>query len=470
MFLRQYRPITLARLTLLKSRDNTMSNYVLVLDTNHKPLTPCKPSTARRLLNAGKAAVYRQYPFTIILKKAVKEKGVNQCQLKLDPGSVTTGIAVLQDNKLIWAAELTHRGQQIKDVLESRRSLRRGRRGRKTRYRQPRFLNRTRVKRWLPPSLEHRILTTMTWVKRLIKLCSIDSIAIELVRFDPQKMQNPEISDTEYQQGTLYQYEVREYLLEKFNRTCAYCGAKETPLEVEHIVPKSRGGTNRVSNLTIACVPCNQAKSNLDIRDFLSDEPSVLKRILAQAKAPLKDAAVVNATRWKLFNSLKDTGLLVTTGTGGQTKFNRTQQGLPKGHYLDAAMVGNTPKLEILTTQPLLIKCAGHGKRQVIHVDKYGFPRKNKSTQMVRKSALVKSVKGFRTGDIVKAVVIKGKKIGSYLGKVAVRSSGSFNIKTVSKTVQGVNYKYCKQVHRKDGYVYGFHGQLKLSQDCSSAS
>ena len=81
------------------------------------------------------------------------------------------------------------------------------------------------------------------------------------------------------------------------------------PLEVEHIVPKSRGGSNKVSNLCIACVPCNQAKSNLDIKQFLAEKPSVLKRVLAQAKEPLKDAAAVNSTRWKLFNTLKELGL-----------------------------------------------------------------------------------------------------------------------------------------------------------------
>ncbi len=433
-----------------------MSNYVFVIDTRKQPLEPCSPTIAKKLLKAGKAAVFRQYPFTIILKKAANQKEVKPCQLKLDPGSVTTGIAILKDNKLIWATELTHIGQQIKDDLESRRSLRRGRRARKTRYRKPRFLNRTRVKGWLAPSLEHRVLTTMTWVKRLIKLCPINSLAMELVRFDTQNLENPERLGVEYQQGTLYQYEVREYLLEKFNRTCVYCGVKDMPLEVEHIKPKSKGGTNRVSNLTIACVSCNQAKSNLDIQEFLSSKPSVLKRILAQVKVPLKDAATVNSIRWKLLNSLKETGLTVTTGTGGETKFNRTQQGLEKRHYLDAACVGDTQKLEILTHQPLLIKCSGHGKRQVIHVDKFGFPRTNKSEELVRKSALVKSVKGFKTGDLVRAVVTKGKKIGSYLGKVAVRSSGSFNIKTVTETVQGINHKYCSIVQKKDGYTYGF--------------
>lgn len=106
--------------------------------------------------------------------------------------------------------------------------------------------------------------------------------------------------------------------------------------------------------------------------------------------------------------------------------------------------------------QPLLIKCTGHGKRQVIQVDSFGFQKLNKKGELIRKSALIKTVKGFQTGDIVKAVVTKGKKIGSYLGRVAIRTSGSFNIKTVSQTVQGISHKYCKQIHRQDGYVYGF--------------
>lgn len=429
-----------------------MSNHVFV-DTNRRPLTPCTPGVARSLLSAGKAAAFRQYPFTIILKKEVKAK-VKPCQLKIDSGSKTTGLAILQDNKVVWGGELTHRGQTIKNNLESRRSLRRGRRGRKTRYRQPRFLNRAKRKGWLAPSLMHRVLTTMTWVNRLLKVCPIESIAQELVRFDTQAIQNPEISGTEYQQGTLYQYETREYLLEKWGRKCAYCGAKDTPLEVEHITPKSKGESNRVSNLCIACVSCNQAKSNQSIEEFLSGKPDLLKRIQIQAKRPLKDAAAVNSTRWKLFNSFKETGLPVTVGTGGQTKFNRSQQGIPKAHWLNAACVGETPELEICTTQPLLIKARGHGCRQIIHVDKYGFPRRNAKGQLVRKSALIKVVRGFQTGDIIRAIVTSGKKIGIYLGRAAVRSSGSFNIKTLGKTVQGISYKYCTFIQKKDGYSY----------------
>jgi len=118
---------------------------VFVVDTNKKPLAPCTPARARMLLRKGKAAVYRREPFTIILKRGIEET-VPPAELRIDPGSRTTGIAVVgktqRDSKVLWACELEHRGLAIRDALTSRRSLRRTRRNRKTRYRQPRFANR----------------------------------------------------------------------------------------------------------------------------------------------------------------------------------------------------------------------------------------------------------------------------------------------------------------------------------------
>ena len=424
-----------------------MSNFVFVIDINKQPLTPCHPSVARRLLTSGKAAVFRRYPFTIMLKVSKNEVTPEQLTLKLDPGSKTSGIALLQGSRVLFGAELAHRGQAIKASLESRRSLRRGRRNRHTRYRPARFLNRSKPKGWLAPSLQHRVETIMTWVAKLIRFAPVGSIVQELVRFDLQQLENPEISGVEYQQGTLLGYEVRQYLLDKWDRKCAYCGIENVPLQVEHIHPKAKGGTNRISNLCLACEKCNIKKGTQDIERFLVKKPDVLKRILAQAKRPLRDAAVVNSTRWALLNRLKEMGLPVSTGSGGLTKFNRTRLGLAKSHWIDAACVGHIESLEVLTNQPLLIKATGHGTRQMCRTDKFGFPS--------RYTPRNKFVKGFQTGDIVKAVVTSGKKIGTYVGRVAVRTSGSFNI-SASELVQGIGYKYCQIVHRKDGYSYSF--------------
>lgn len=189
---------------------------VFVIDTNKQPLDLVHPAKARQLLRDQKAAVFRQFPFTIILKKEQTNQDVSPLRLKIDPGSNHTGLALVNDSsgEVIWAAELKHRGSAIRDSLTSRRQLRRARRSRKTRYRQPRFLNRTKQKGWLAPSLQSRIFNVKTWVNRLSKIASIAALSQELVKFDTQLMQNPDIQGKEYQQGTLCGYETREYLLE----------------------------------------------------------------------------------------------------------------------------------------------------------------------------------------------------------------------------------------------------------------
>jgi 5-methylcytosine-specific restriction endonuclease McrA len=422
--------------------------FVIAQDKRH--LDPMHPAQARQLLRSRKAAVFRRYPFTLILKEPRPEAPSKPLRIKIDPGAKTTGLALVNDStgEVVWVAQLQHRGFQIRDALTSRRQLRRSRRNRKTRYRQARFLNRTRSSGWLPPSLNSRVANILTWVRRLSSLCQVTAISQELVRFDTQQMQETEISGVGYQQGTLAGYEIREFLLEKWNRTCAYCGAKDTRLEIEHIQPRSKGGSNRASNLCLACVPCNQKKGNQDVKDFLKGKPDLLKRILAQAKRPLADTAAVNATRWNLYEKLKETGLPVEVGTGGRTKYNRTIRGLDKTHYWDAACVGaSTPEMLITSgVKPLLIAAKGHGTRQQCRTDKFGFPN--------RYCSRTKFHKQFQTGDIVKAVVTSGKKVGTYVGRVATRATGSFNISTTDGLIQGISHKYCKHIHKKDGYSY----------------
>ncbi|MEC4814069.1 MAG: RNA-guided endonuclease IscB, partial [Scytonema sp. PMC 1069.18] len=315
---------------------------VFCLDTEKRPLNPIHPAQARQLLRNKKAAVYRKFPFTIILKEAKPDVIVEPLRLKLDPGSKITGIAIVNDStgEVVFAAELQHRGFAVKENLLSRRQLRRGRRGRKTRYRQPplHYWFRKRNKQpcpkqrrnWLAPSLMHRVLTTETWVKRLSKLASITAISQELVKFDTQLIRNPNIEGKEYQQGEIAGYETREYLLEKWGRKCAYCDKEGVPLQIEHIHPRSKGGSNSITNLTLSCEKCNNKKGNKDVKDFLKKDPERLKKVLAHAKAPLADAAAVNSTRFRLLETLKTTGLPVETGSGGLTKFNRTKQSLEK--------------------------------------------------------------------------------------------------------------------------------------------
>jgi 5-methylcytosine-specific restriction endonuclease McrA len=380
-----------------------------------------------------------------------KQPDPQPLRVKLDPGSKVTGIALVNDasGEVVWAAELTHRGEQIKRSMESRRAVRHSRRQRKTRYRKPRFQNRHKRKGTLPPSVESRVCNVVTWVRRLMHLCPVSAISQELVRFDMQALANPDIEGVEYQQGALAGYEVREYVLLKWNHQCAYCDVSDVPLELDHMHPRSKHGSNRVSNLTLACRPCNQQKSNQDIREFLRDDPTRLVRILSHMKAPLRGAAAVNATRWALYERLKALGVPVEGGSGGLTRYNRVTRGLDKAHWLDAACVGrSTPeRLNVKGVVPLQIMATGHGSRQMCRMDRFGFPRTGPKQ--------TKRVKGFQTGDIVRAVVTSGTKQGTYVGKVAVRASGSFNITTKHGKVQGISHRCCTLIVRSDGYSYG---------------
>jgi 5-methylcytosine-specific restriction endonuclease McrA len=422
---------------------------VFVLSSDGQPLDPCHPARARKLLKAGRAVVYRTYPITIKLKNRTRDQSVvHGHRLKIDPGSKTTGVAIVQERteRVVWAGELTHRGQAIRDALLARRAVRRSRRNRHTRYRKPRFSNRRRRDSWLAPSLAHRALTTLTWVRRLMRLCPISAMSMELVRFDTQLMENVEISGVEYQQGTLAGYEIREYLLEKWGRKCAYCGKKDIPLQIEHLIPRVRGGSNRVSNLALACRACNERKGNLTAAEF------GFEHLMVQAKVPLKDVAAVNATRWALWRSLSALGLPLETGTGGRTKWNRSRLGIAKSHWADAACVGASMpnRLNTAVGTVLLIACTGHGNRQSCRTNKYGFPIRHVPRQKVWF--------GFRTGDLVRAIVPSGKYAGVHVGRASIRVSGSFNIAT-ARGVARSSYRYCQIVQHSDGYAYAHRAE-----------
>ena len=428
---------------------------VAVLDTLKQPQNPVHPAVARRMLKDGKAAVYRKHPFTIILPpvpaQSAESDAPGPLRLKIDPGSRTTGLAVVNDatQEIVWIGELRHRGPEIKKALDDRRALRRGRRNRKTRYRPARFDNRSRADGWLPPSVMSRVHNVETWTRRLCVAFPIGAISIEDVKFDQQLMENPDIQGVEYQQGELAGYEVREYLLEKFQRKCAYCRKKDVPLEVEHIVPKSRGGSDRVSNLTIACRPCNLEKDDQTAEEFGHPE------VQGQARQPLRDAAMMNAIRDKIRDMLRGFGLPLETGTGGRTKYNRTRAGLDKTHWADAACVGaSTPE----SWQP--VKGAAHriraksyarrGRRQMCLVNAIGFPR-------VGPKAGVRFF-GYQTGDVVRAEIPKGKNVGVHMVRLSVSVDGSFLMKPRSGEAFKSSYKYITRlVDRCGSFEYEFN-------------
>ena len=419
---------------------------VFVLDRSKKPLDMISHAKARILLKNRLAVVHKVYPFTIRLKDNSCVSNNRTYTVKLDPGSRTTGVAIVDDkNQVVMLAEIEHRGHLIKKDLDSRRAVRRSRCSRKTRYRPARFLNRTRPKGWLAPSVKSRADNVINFIKKYKKLININKIMIENVSFDTAQMSSDtKLWGNDYQQGNLYNKNLREFVFSKTKGRCSYCEEKAT--EIDHIIPRSNGGTNSSYNLTPACRPCNEKKSNLSLKEFgklMNKDYSQLE----PKKLP-KDAAIVQSARNYMIKEITKLVSNTTSYDAWLTKYNRDRLDLSKQHYYDALSVGNIENFRFLTDKVLQISAKGRGSRQMCLMDKFGFPRtKPKGSKLV---------KGFQTGDMVKAIVPKGLKKGEYLGKVAVRSSGYFNIQTKTQVIQDIGYKYCRLIQRSDGYSYNY--------------
>lgn len=420
---------------------------VFVLDQHHQPLMPCSEKRARLLLASKRAVVHRRMPFIIRLKdRSRAQSQVQEMAVKLDPGSRTTGLALArveptsagEVHHALVLAHLSHRGEQVHQALRQRAGSRRRRRSAHLRYRPARVLNRRRPAGWLPPSLRSRLGNVQAWTKRWQRWAPVCRIEVEQVKFDLQLLQSPEISGVAYQRGELFGWEIRAYLLEKFGRRCVYCGCTNTAFEIEHVVPRARGGSNRVSNLVLSCHACNQAKGERTASEF--GHPEVER----QVRVPLKDAAAVNATRFALVQRLQELGVPVGTWSGGRTRWNRDRFGISKAHCLDALCVGELAGVQPGTGILLLIQACGRGSYQRSRVNASGFPRGYLSRQ--------KRLRGYGTGDLVKAVVPPPlKTAGVHVGRVAVRASGFVR---VGKT-DGINVRYLCLLQRADGYEYG---------------
>jgi len=419
---------------------------VFVLDRHKKPLMPMTPRRARLLLACKRAVVHRLSPFTIRLKdRSVQESTLLPIALKIDPGSKTTGLALARVEETgegevhhaLHLAELSHRGEEIRDHLRKRAGYHRRRRSTNLRDRAPRFRNRCRRPGWLPPSLRSRIDNVVSWARRYQRWTPLLRLEVERVKFDTQLLQNPETSGVEYQRGELAGWEVRSYLLEKFGRRCAYCGRGETAFELDHIQPRSRGGSNRVSNLALSCHACNVAKGEHTAAEFGHPE------VATQAKQPLRDAAAVNATRYALCDELRALGLPVTPCSGGRTRWNRARFAIPKTHALDAWCVGDLAEVVRGAPKTLAITATGRGRYCRTNVDKHGFP----VGYLMRR----KQVLGMKTGDRVRAVVPDGFAAqGTHTGRIAVRANKQLRM----GRVQGIPARFCRVLQLADGYDY----------------
>ena len=458
---------------------------VITLDKRKKPLGTCTERRARILISKGRACIYRYFPFTIIIKDkdSRKECPYGTYKIKIDPGAKYTGIAIVrnEDDAVIHYQQIEHRGEQVVSNMKTRNQSRRNRRNRETRYRRPKWGNKqiakgkknqydsSRPEGWLPPSersIGDNILNT---VRKLCRLFNITKCSFEAVRFDTQLMDNPDIEGEQYQHGELKGYEIREYLLEHYGHTCQYCKGEsgDSILEWEHMKPKSRGGSDSVRNATLSCRTCNREKNNMTPEEWLNaikskskktklDEVRIngIQKVIDGKMNGVSDryCAWANSLRRYIENGLFKIFDTVECSTGGRTKYNRTNLGLPKDHHYDALCVGEVPQngfKDLTNGYCLYTKAMGRGTRFRGKINKCGI-----ITQKLQKSP--KKIFGFQNGDVVVADVPKGKYQGHHVGRVMTRKSGSFDIRTTENKLVTINYKYCRILQYNDGYQYSY--------------
>lgn len=418
---------------------------VFVFNMRGDPLMPCTQKKARILLKEGKAVIYKYDPFTIQLTYATGETK-QDCHIGIDTGSKHIGMAITSENKVLFKGEIELR-QDVKSNIDTKHIYRRSRRNRKTRYRQPRFLNRKRSDKWLPPSLQNRVDHTFHWIDTFCSLVSDPILHIEVGKFDTAKMINPEINGVDYQHGQTYGFfEERYFVFARDNYTCQCCGkSKDKILQTHHIIYRSNGGTDRVDNLITVCTDCHTSKNH--------QKGGILYKWQEQHKKvkQYKEPPFMNAIRKRIFARYPN----AHTTYGSETTPHRKELGLEKTHYNDAITISGITNIKEDPKEWLLIKQFRKKKRS-LHEATARKGRKEPNCFQKRNSKNTPFYRGFYLNDKVK-VFGHGQ-----IGYITGFTSGGAYVKNVdgeyitipNKSYKQVSIKYLKLLSHNNNWQY----------------
>jgi len=393
---------------------------VFVKNMRGEALMPCSQRKARILLRDCKAKIITYSPFTIQLTIATGE-AKQEISFGIDTGAKNIGIAVITSNKVVFKAEIELR-QDIKELLETRKTMRKSRRNRKTRYRKARFNNRgNKEEGWLPPSIDSRIQNTFNWIDKICDLIPNPKLNIEVGKFDVQMMINPNIQGTDYQQGQGFgYYDVRHYVFARDEYTCQICKKKEGILVQHHIIRRQDGGSDRADNLITLHDKCHEMFHQGKVRaDF---------KKLKQYKEP----PFMNSIRKRICKRYPEAKVCY----GSFTKPKRIELGLEKTHYNDAIAISNPSCIRENWNEYLKIKQFRKKKRSLHE----SIPRKGHKVKNIvqkRNKKNTKSVGEWNLGD----KVLFDSKIGFLTGFTGKKGAYIKSINDEYLTLSGKNYK-----------------------------
>jgi len=404
---------------------------VYVLNNNGEPLMPCSPAKARKLLKENKAKIVKRDIFTIQLLYG--SSGYKQpISLGIDAGSKIIGVSATTEIKEVFAAEYTLRND-VSGLIADRKMYRISRRGRKTRYRKARFLNRKKTKQpgWIAPSIKHKIDCHVSLIDKIHSFLPISKVNVETAEFDIHKLKNPDIKPEHYAKGEQYGFEnMKAYIRHRDGYTCQHCKGKtkDKRLEIHHIIFRSNGGTNQPSNLITLCATCHAKVHTRTAKLKVIKTPS------------FKDAAFMNIMRTRLLNRLSAKYTNVKNTFGYITKADRLRLGLDKSHNNDAFCISeNLGAIKSNFIHKMKkVRCQNRQIHKALF-SKGGKRKVNQSPYIVH---------GFRLFDKVK-----------YDGRewfiFARRLSGYFTIKSIdfSSSHQNIQYKKLQLVHHRGSLI-----------------
>jgi 5-methylcytosine-specific restriction endonuclease McrA len=391
---------------------------VFVLDVEGKSLLPTTPRRARKLLDADRAKVIRVMPFTIQLKRKIKNS-IGSFTVGIDDGAKKVGVSIINEytKEAVFCGEIELRQDVSKKILQ-RSQYRRTRRSRNLRYRARRFNNRKQMTPF--PSIRQRKDSIVRWVKDMMKRVNITKIIIEEGVFDVSSMSvGRKLKGNEFQRSEYEGRNFRAKVLWRDKYTCQRCGSK-SDLQAHHIRQKKNGGTDRVDNGLTLCEKCHD-----DLHEGIwqcNIKPKFFQypMWLMQGKYYLR----------KQFDLL---GLKIEVVFGWMTAYWRNQISLIKSHSNDAiAMIckNYNPKINSLNW---FIK-----------------PRRSKIWEN-NPTKTCNEKNGFRHFDIVKA---KHRTKGVVIGSIRSLKAKAITLRTSFDNNFAVSYNKTKLIQRPKGLVY----------------
>ncbi|MHB9924631.1 RNA-guided endonuclease IscB [Clostridium botulinum] len=417
---------------------------VFVKNQRRQNLMPCSQRKARILLKQNKAKIISYNPFTIQLLYATGET-TQKCNLGIDSGAKNIGFAITSQNKVLVKGEIELR-QDIKENITTKRTLRKSRRNRKTRYRKCRFLNRKRRDCWLPPSIQSRVDNQINWIEKFKSLLPNCNLTIEVGKFDTARLINTEIEGVQYQEGSLYGYEnIKAYLIARENNKCQICDKEYdgNGWHIHHIKQRKDGGTNRVDNFALVHNQCHIDFHQGKIPNFKFKKCK-----------DYKETTFMNILRQQIFKRLN-----CNISYGSYTKVDRNNLNLEKTHYNDAIAISGIQEIKENFNEWLKIKQFRKKKRSLHE----SIPRKGRKVPNItqkRNNKNTKYSKGFYLNDKVKLFDKIGWISGFCNGGCYIKDIEGNYITIPNKKYKQVSYKNLELICHNNNWQWSFIGTV----------